>query len=175
MIEERRPPELAWLIAIESGAAWPAWVDAHRGEAEASVVVQQRHESADELLERVRHAARQLQGDGRTIETAVLAASRSVPVARRVTVAAELLGAVCPQRGHLVVTCPGASASERHELMTLAGTLMEAGECGDARVLLSFQGEPPPRSGVHARPARTVRRAAPSQERPARHRAARSV
>ncbi|MCA9592867.1 MAG: hypothetical protein KC776_06135 [Myxococcales bacterium] len=130
----------ASLIVMEAGAAWPVWVGRERSGNDAAVIIQQRHESAFELLARVRRSAQQLRASGHTLDSAVLSASRSVPMDRRVGVAEELLRLI-QSDGVLTVTCPGATSSERSELCTLAETLSH--RFPSAKVGLHFEPTPP--------------------------------
>jgi hypothetical protein len=142
----------AWLIVLEAGAVWPAWVDDHRADEESAIIVQQLHESSLELVGRIRHYAQRFLAENRTLEAAVLAVSRSVPIGRRVAVAQELFRMVCPVGGTLAMSCPGAALDERHELLALAGALTEQFADPSTRVVVHFDESPPLRSGTRLRP-----------------------
>lgn len=129
-----------WLIVLEVGAAWPAWVDTHRAGEELAIVVEQVHETAAKLVARIRLLALRLSGNNREILAAVLAVSPKKALQQRVILTQELFRTVRPEGGTLTMSHPGASLDERHQLLALVGTLTD--QYADSRtgttVLLHF-------------------------------------
>ena len=116
------------FVVLEDGARWPVWVDRHRKDEDAVVIVQQSTESLRELLGRVQRAADQLAARNRCIQTAVFSLRTGAPPAaraERARSACALLRHVCTRAGAFVLCADDPSAEERHELLALCGALTE--------------------------------------------------
>jgi hypothetical protein len=116
---------LVSLIVMEPGSAWPG----HVGGSE-NVVALGEHDEA--LLERIRLRLDALRRHGEHVRVAVLACNEAtdiVSVARRSELAHELLTAVAAGGfGRLVLSAAERAPAElRRELLSLAGTLSQAG------------------------------------------------
>lgn len=148
-----REPPPGWVIVLEEGARWPSWVDAHHSGESAVVISEEPGRDAAWLADRVEKAAAELGKASHPVERAILSVRlRATPSVwrRRVELAQALLGSVCRGIGALVIAADGAAAEERHELLTLAGTLAEASAGAGVAVIVSA----PPARGPRSRKRR---------------------
>lgn len=145
------------LVIMEHGAAWPSWVEECRTQTpDAIVISQQGDETPAELALRVFRRLQALEARGRSVATSVLAAgdgSDDEVFEARCRVARALLGhmSVQGQSGGLVFAGHEAGdAQGRHELMSLAGLLMDQLAGTDLSIGLRFGQPAEPHSGLWA-------------------------
>lgn len=154
----RESGEQVVLVIMEQGSDWPSWVDECRTRTpDAIVIAQQYDELPAELALRVMRRLQGLEASGRTVATSVLAAgegSDDETFEARCRVARALLTHMSSQgsSGGLVFAGRGAGDDEaRHELMALAGTLMDQLTGTDLSIGLRFDHPAQEHSGVWAR------------------------
>lgn len=145
------------LVIMENGSDFPTWVEECRDQTpDAIVIAQQRDETPAELALRVVRRLHALEARGRTVSTSVLAAgdgSDDEIFEARCRVARALLTHMSLQNasGGLVFAAREAGADEaRHELMSLAGTLMEQLAGTDLSIGLRFGRAAEAHSGLWA-------------------------
>jgi hypothetical protein len=155
MLEQSR--EEVVLVIMEHGSTWPSWVEECRTRTpDAIVIAQQNDEAPAELALRVMHRLGVLEARGRTVATSVLAAgdgSDDEIFEARCRVARALLDHMSSQgsSGGLVFAGHGAGYAEgRHELMSLAGTLMDQLAGTELSIGLRFGYADAPDSGLWA-------------------------
>lgn len=116
------------LVVVEFGARWPAWIDRHRSGEDTAVFAQQPSESSRALTQRVLRAADQMAARNRCIQTVVLSLDEGASWAtrsQRARIARSLVRCVCKRSGAFVLCIGEPTADERHELLTLCGSLTE--------------------------------------------------
>ncbi len=145
------------LVIMEHGSDFPTWVEECRSRTpDAIVIAQQGDEAPAELALRVVRRLQALEARGRTVSTSVLAAgdaSDDEVFESRCRVARALLTHMSLQdsSGGLVFAGREVGDDEaRHELMALAGTLMEQLTGTQLSIGLRFGRATEPHSGLWA-------------------------
>jgi hypothetical protein len=115
------------LLVLESGATFPFEATGYRRAPDTAILIQQPGESETRLADRIRRAARQLRLAGVPIATVALVvdqnSGQSHPERHRTALA--LLEQLSADDARLLLIAEGARRPLRHELIALAGTLIE--------------------------------------------------
>ncbi|MBK7583228.1 MAG: hypothetical protein IPI67_23900 [Myxococcales bacterium] len=141
------PRSHAWLIVLEDGAKWPAWVDEHRVDEDTAVIVQQPGQRQHSLIQRVRELSVELATSGRSVTRAVLAVGSAAPVgqwARRSELSRAMLQTVSRGTGALVIVADDPIPRERHELLAFCGSLARMPVAAGIAVLLELEAQEAP-------------------------------
>lgn len=132
MTDQNGGPEQVFLVIMEHGSEFPSWVEECRDRTPDSIVIaQQADETPAELGLRVIRRLQVLEAGGQRVVTSVLAAgdaSDDDVFEARCRVARALLthmSALGDSGGLVFAGHEGADPDSRHELMSLAGTLMD--------------------------------------------------